>query len=76
MFIKRKVQQKILEYVRERGKATDKELLELMKKEADVSYNDLLTLIMQLEIEGFVEVHRQKDELVITLKSTTRKVAI
>ncbi|MEL9940285.1 MAG: hypothetical protein QW632_02530 [Ignisphaera sp.] len=74
MSTKRRIQQRILDIVRENGKAEDKELLELLKKEIEISYSELLNLIMYLEIEGFVDVKKQKDNLIVTPKSTTKKI--
>ncbi|MEM0027231.1 MAG: hypothetical protein QXT53_03855 [Ignisphaera sp.] len=74
MLTKRRMQQKILEFVKENGKAEDKELLELLKKETEISYNELLNLIMYLEIEGFVDARKQKDSLIVTPKPSTRKI--
>ncbi|MDK6027799.1 hypothetical protein QPL79_00225 [Ignisphaera sp. 4213-co] len=74
MFIKRRIQQKILDYIKENGKAEDKELLEYLKKEAEISYNELLNLVMYLEIEGFIEVRRQKDGLVVIPKQAAKKI--
>lgn len=74
MSTKRRIQQRILDIVRENGKAEDKELLELLKKEIEISYSELLNLIMYLEIEGFVDVKKQKDNLIVTPKPTTKKI--
>ncbi|MCC6046074.1 MAG: hypothetical protein LM572_04780 [Ignisphaera sp.] len=76
MFIKRRIQQKILEYLKEKGEATDKELLEIIGKEFGISYNDLLKILMCLEIEGYVDVKLMKDSLSIVQKTTSKKYAM
>jgi len=76
MFIKRRIQQKILEYLKDKGEATDKELLEIIGKEFGISYNDLLKILMCLEIEGYVDVKLMKDSLSIVQKTTSKKYAM
>jgi len=76
MFIKRRIQQKILEYLKEKGEATDKELLEVIGKEFGISYNDLLKILMCLEIEGYIDVKLMKDSLSIVQKTTSKKYAM
>ncbi|MEM4788244.1 MAG: hypothetical protein QXV06_00415 [Ignisphaera sp.] len=68
MFTKRKIAFKIIEYLKSKVKATDKELYELLSKEFNISYNQLLSLLMQLEIEGIVTVYEGKDYIVILKK--------
>jgi len=68
MFVKRRIQQKILEYLKEKGEATDKELLEIIGKEFSISYTDLLKILMYLEIEGYIEVKLLKDSFNIVQK--------
>lgn len=68
MFSKRRIEFKILEYLKNRGKATDKELYEVLAKEFNISYNQLLALIMRLEIEGFVTVSEGKDYVIMFKK--------
>lgn len=68
MFTKRKIAFKIVEYLKSKVKATDKELYELLSKEFNISYNQLLSLLMQLEIEGVVTVYEGKDYIVILKK--------
>ncbi|MEM2296295.1 MAG: hypothetical protein QXZ41_04180 [Ignisphaera sp.] len=68
MFIKRKIAFKIVEYLKSKVKATDKELYELLSKEFNISYNQLLSLLMQLEIEGVITVYEGKDYIIILKK--------
>uniref|UniRef100_A0A7C4BBI1 ArsR family transcriptional regulator n=1 Tax=Ignisphaera aggregans TaxID=334771 RepID=A0A7C4BBI1_9CREN len=73
MFVKRRIQQKILEYLKERGEATDKELLEIIGKEFSISYTDLLKILMYLEIEGYIEVKLLKDSFNIVQKTASKR---
>lgn len=68
LFSKRRIEFRILEYLKNKGKATDKELYEVLAKEFNISYNQLLTLIMRLEIEGFVTVSEGKDYVIMFKK--------
>lgn len=68
MFLRRKIDAKIFEYLKTRGKITDKELYEFLSKEFSISYSRLLSIIMQLEIEGFINVALSKDHMIITPK--------
>lgn len=68
MFSRRKIEFRILEYLKNKGKATDKELYEILSKEFGVSYNQLLSIIMQLEIEGFIAVSSGRDYIIIPKK--------
>jgi len=68
VFIKRKIAFKIVEYLKSKVKATDKELYELLSKEFNISYNQLLSLLMQLEIEGVITVYEGKDYIIILKK--------
>ena len=68
MFSKRKIAFKILEYLRSRTKASVKELYEILSNEFDISYSQLSTLLMQLEIEGFLTVSEGKEYIVILKK--------
>lgn len=72
MFIRRRLQQMMLNYVRERGKATDRELYEVVKKMHELSYQQFLSLLMALEVEGFIELHYAKD-LIIVVPRTQRR---
>jgi|UniRef100_A0A7J2T938 transcription initiation factor IIE alpha subunit len=73
MFVKRRIQQKILEYLKEKGEATDKELLEIIGKEFSISYTDLLKILMYLEIEGYIEVKLLKDSFNIVQKTASKR---
>jgi transcription initiation factor IIE alpha subunit len=73
MFVKRRIQQKILEYLKEKGEATDKELLEIIGKEFSISYTDLLKILMYLEIEGYIEVKLLKDSSNIVQKTASKR---
>lgn len=68
MFFRRKIEARILEYLKNKGKATDKELYEVLSKEFNISYNQLLSIVMELEIEGFVTVSVSKDYVIIPKK--------
>lgn len=68
MFSRRKIAFRIFEYLRSRTKASIKELYEVLLKEFDISYSQLLTLLMQLEIEGFLTVSEGKEYVVILKK--------
>lgn len=69
MFLRRKITLRILEYINSSGKMSDKELYELLSKEFGISYNQLLSLLMQLEIEGFLRVSVGR-ECLVTPKKT------
>ena len=73
MFIKRKIQRKVLEYLEKKGEAMDKELLEVLSKEFNVSYNELLNILMSLEIEGFIRVRSVKESSFIIQKTEQKK---
>jgi predicted transcriptional regulator len=68
LFSRRKIAFRIFEYLRSRTKASIKELYEVLSKEFDISYSQLLTLLMQLEIEGFLTVSEGKEYVVILKK--------
>jgi predicted transcriptional regulator len=68
LFSRRKIAFRIFEYLRSRTKASIKELYEVLLKEFDISYSQLLTLLMQLEIEGFLTVSEGKEYVVILKK--------
>jgi len=68
LFFRRKIDFKILEYLKAKGKATDRELYDALSKEFNISYNQLLSIIMQLEIEGFISVVFSRDYMTIMLK--------
>lgn len=68
MFSKKRITFRILEYLRNRTKATDKELYEVLSKEFNISYGQLLTLLMQLEIEGFIAVYEGKEYIILLKK--------
>ncbi|MEM1541350.1 MAG: winged helix-turn-helix domain-containing protein [Ignisphaera sp.] len=68
MFFRRKIDFKILEYLKAKGKVTDRELYDVLSKEFNISYNQLLSIIMQLEIEGFISVAFSRDYMTIMLK--------
>ncbi|MCS7111234.1 MAG: hypothetical protein N3D82_03210 [Ignisphaera sp.] len=58
----------ILSYIKEKGKATDKELYETVKKMHELSYQQFISLLMALEVEGFIELHYSKDLMIIVPK--------
>ena len=62
----------MLNYIREKGKTTDKELYEIVKKERELSYQQFLSLLMALEVEGFIELHYSKDSIIIVPKTQHR----
>uniref|UniRef100_A0A7C2Z220 Winged helix-turn-helix domain-containing protein n=1 Tax=Ignisphaera aggregans TaxID=334771 RepID=A0A7C2Z220_9CREN len=66
---KRLIESKILEYLKNKGKATDKELYEVISREFDISLNQLLVILMQLEMEGFITVYEGKDYIVLPKKT-------
>jgi len=69
MFSKRKIQFRILEYLKLKGgSATDRDLYEILKKEFDISYGQLLNILMGMEIEGFVSIRASRDVKLIVLK--------
>jgi len=68
LFFRRKIDFKILEYLKAKGKVTDRELYDVLSKEFNISYNQLLSIIMQLEIEGFISVAFSRDYMTIMLK--------
>gem|GEM_PF-1225559 len=72
MFIRRKLQLIILNYVKGKGKTTDKELFEIIRKEHELSYQQFISLLMALEIEGFIELHYSKDSIIIVPKTQHR----
>jgi|UniRef100_A0A7J2U1R3 DNA-binding PadR family transcriptional regulator len=76
MFVKRMIQQKILDYLKKKGEATDKELLEMIEKEFSISYGDLLKILMYLEIEGYIEVKPMKDLLNVVQKTSSKRQAL
>jgi transcription initiation factor IIE alpha subunit len=73
MFIRRKIQGKVLEYLEKKGEVMDKELLEVLSKEYNVSYNELLNILMSLEIEGFIRVRPVKESSFIIQKAEQKK---
>ncbi len=75
MFIRRKLQFMVLEYIKEKGKATSREIYEVIRKAHDISYQQFLSILMQLEIEGFIEIHHVKDNSIVVLK-TRQKTSI
>ncbi|MEM0153537.1 MAG: hypothetical protein QXJ56_05345 [Ignisphaera sp.] len=72
MFIRRRLQLLILNYIKEKGKATDKELYEIVKKVHEISYQQFISLLMALEIEGFTELHYAKDSIIVVPKAQHR----
>jgi len=72
MFIRRKLQLVILNYIKGKGKTTDKELFEIIRKEHELSYQQFISLLMALEIEGFIELHYSKDSIIIVPKTQHR----
>ncbi len=69
MFNKRKIQFRILEYLRLKGgSTTDRDLYEVLKKEFDISYGQLLNILMSMEIEGFISIRASRDVKLIVLK--------
>lgn len=72
MFIRRKLQFMILEFVKEKGKATSREIYEVVRKIYDISYQQFLSILMQLEIEGFIEIHQVRDNSIVVLKTRQR----
>lgn len=65
MFIRRKLQLLMLNYIKEKGKATDKELYEVVRKVHELSYQQFISLLMALEVEGFIALHYAKDSMII-----------
>ncbi len=62
MFSTRRIQLKILEYLRSRGRGvSERELYEYIRREVEISWSKFEFLIMALEIEGFVSVRTLKD---------------
>lgn len=74
MSVKRKIQLIVLNQVRAKGKVTDKELYEVVRKDYEISYGQLLNILMSLEIEGFLEIHAGKDSLIIMPRTSTKRV--
>ncbi len=72
MFIRRKLQLIILNYIKEKGKATDRELYEAIKKMHEISYQQFMSLLMVLEVEGFIKLHYAKDSMIIVPKTQYR----
>lgn len=68
VFSRRKIELRIIEYLKNRGKATDKELYEILSKEFGISYNQLLAIVMQLEIVGLINVYVGKDYMIAPKK--------
>jgi len=70
MYSRRSIEFKIFEYLRVKGgSALDREILEYLKKEVDISKNEFMRLVMSLEIEGFVSARAVKEDVkVIVLK--------
>jgi len=69
MFSKRRIQFRILEYLRLKGgSATDRDLYEMLRKEFDISYSQLLNMLMSMEIEGFISIRASREVKLIVLK--------
>ncbi|RLG77586.1 MAG: hypothetical protein DRO12_01925 [Thermoprotei archaeon] len=65
---------RILRLLQERGGLiSDRELLELLRREYDISYTEFISALMKLEVEGFIHVIPQKEDMrVIKLRKSIR----
>ncbi len=74
MYVRRSIEFKIFEYLETKGgSATDRELLEYLRKEFDISKNEFQHIIMSLEIEGFLSARSIKeDSKIIVLRRKPR----
>jgi len=60
---KRIVLVRILKVLQERGGIlTDRELLEALRREYDISYSEFVSALMKLEVEGYIHVSPQKED--------------
>ena len=74
MVSKRLILVRILRILQERGGLiSDRELLELLRREYDVSYTEFVSALMKLEVEGFIHVIPQKEDVrVVKLRKGIR----
>ncbi len=70
MYVRRKVELRIIELLRQKGgSATDKEVYESLRREFGLSQQEFHKILMYLELEGFISVRPQyRDSKVISLK--------
>ncbi len=74
MYLRRVIEFRIFEYLEAKGgSATDREILEYLRKEYDISKNEFQHIIMSLEIEGFISARPIKEDAkIIVLKRKPR----
>ncbi len=70
MYCRRSIEFKIFEYLQTKGgSALDREILEYLRRERDISKSEFSHIIMSLEIEGFVSARSVKEDVkVVVLK--------